>query len=352
MGQSNWMGACALLTLAVVAAQSRGQEPADGPFDEVEGLAPDANVAGPPRSQATLRIEWALHQPLREPLQFPQTPLNTIMRLLSEQYEIPIVFDTAALDAVAVSPEMEVDVNIANVTLKSALELMLRQIEGGLTYVVDHEVLMITTEDEANQRLEVRVYRVDDLVGEAGPDEARSFDDERFDQLLDIIISTVETDSWADNRTGEGEIRRFAPAMFVVSQTHRVHDQIGALLAEMRAVKSEIDAASPGEATAKRPVSRGIRITSGDFTRTPDARATVRKALVRATRWDPAAAGLSDEEAVLEVLPNRVIVRHVPAVVRDVERTLAAWGAAADNRRVAPRPETSRGLQRGRRGGF
>ena len=73
------------------------------------------------------------------------------------------MFDTAALEAVAASPDVEVTINISNVTLRSALELMLKEVED-LTYIVDNEVLLITTEEEADTRLQVKVYPVADLV--------------------------------------------------------------------------------------------------------------------------------------------------------------------------------------------
>ena len=80
------------------------------------------------------------------------------MRIISEDYELPVVIDTAALDAVASSPDVEISISIGNVTLRSALELMLKSVgDGDLTYIVDNEVLMITTHEEAEKRLEVVV---------------------------------------------------------------------------------------------------------------------------------------------------------------------------------------------------
>src|SRR5690606_30199112 len=64
--------------------------------------------------EAERRIYSALRQPLRSPLEFVETPLSQITTILAEDYEIPIQFDTTALDAVAASPETEVSINIAN----------------------------------------------------------------------------------------------------------------------------------------------------------------------------------------------------------------------------------------------
>ncbi|WP_428308657.1 VWA domain-containing protein [Lacipirellula sp.] len=114
--------------------------------------------------EAERRIYSALRQPLRAPISEVEAPLNQILQVLGEDYDIPIIFDTAALDAVAASPETEVSIEIANVTLKSALELILKNAGEDLTYIVDKEVLLITTQEEAEKRLQVRVYPVADLV--------------------------------------------------------------------------------------------------------------------------------------------------------------------------------------------
>ncbi len=341
MGQRIWVGACALVGACYLAGRLIAQEPGGDPFGEA--TSPSEQSASP--SSAEDQIEEALNQRLRSPWDFPETPLNTIMRVISEEYQIPIVFDTKAIEAVGLSPETEVNISIANVSLRSALALMLKNVED-LTSIIDNEVLLITTEDEAETRLEVRVYRVDDLVCEVAADGARDIDNDRFESLHDIIIDQVAYDSWAENGTGEGELSNFVPGMFVVTQTRRVHDQIGRVLAEMRAVKAEIESSSPGGTTAHRAVTRGFRIVSDDFTSTPESRAAIRDGLRRSTDWDGASAGLDEDDVFLEVLPHRVLVRHLPAVVRDVERVLKQWGAAPVDETGAQTPRPGMGFSR------
>jgi hypothetical protein len=113
--------------------------------------------------EAESRIYSALREPLRSPLDFVETPLSTVMTAISEEYDIPIQFDTTALEAVAQSPETEVSITIGNVTLRSALEILLKNV-ADVTYIVDNEVMLITTEDEAQTHLQVKVYPVADLV--------------------------------------------------------------------------------------------------------------------------------------------------------------------------------------------
>lgn len=56
-----------------------------------------------------------------------------------------------------------------------------------------------------------------------------------FDSLIDLIVSTVEHESWMENGTGDGEIQPFPTNLsLVISQTQRVHEQIADLLEQLR----------------------------------------------------------------------------------------------------------------------
>jgi general secretion pathway protein D len=69
-------------------------------------------------------------------------------------------------------------------------------------------------------------------IGPGGLGGAASAD---FDSLIDLIVSTVEHDSWMENGTGEGEIQPFPTNLsLVISQTQRVHEQIADLLEQLR----------------------------------------------------------------------------------------------------------------------
>ncbi|MEX2169603.1 MAG: hypothetical protein WD851_09845 [Pirellulales bacterium] len=56
-----------------------------------------------------------------------------------------------------------------------------------------------------------------------------------FDSLIDLIISTVASDTWAENGGGEAEIRPFPTNLsLVISQTQAVHEEIADLLEQLR----------------------------------------------------------------------------------------------------------------------
>jgi hypothetical protein len=308
MGQSKWGLICAL-SCCWVAGRLDAQEASD------EQRAPRS---------AEERIELQLKQPLQTPLEFVETPLNNLMQVIAEEYDIPVQFDNAALEAVAQSPETEVTVSVGDVSLRSALDLIFRGTED-LTYIVDNEVLLITTEDEANMRLEVRVYRVDDLLV---PDPGIGIlaGDADYDSLVDLIVANVERQSWSENGTGQGEIRPFAPGMLVVSQTRRVHEQIDSLLAEIRSTKEAVLADTSDQ--ADKLVTRGIAIDA-ETARTPAAQNTIREMLMKSADWQSSSQDL-EEDVLLSVLPNRVLVRHKASVVRKVSAAIRQMSLAAD----------------------
>jgi hypothetical protein len=178
-------------------------------------------------SPAVAKIEEALRAPLRsEGLTFIEVPLEKVVALLQEEYGISVQLDHAALDEIGLGPEEPVTVNIRNMSLESALRLMLRQL--GLTYLIEHEVLMITSPEEAESELKVCVYDIRDLVEADQPKAMQA--------LVDAIVSCAASDRWA-SQGGNGEIRPVPPNLLVISQTPGVHAEIRGLLAAIRKLR-------------------------------------------------------------------------------------------------------------------
>src|SRR4029079_4123995 len=113
--------------------------------------------------EAEQKIDKALRSPLHtNGLDFVETPLKDVVEQMATDYGIPIQLDKTALDEVGVNEDQPVNVNLHNVSLRSALRLMLKNLQ--LTYIIQDEVLMITTPDAAQKNLVVKVYPVADLV--------------------------------------------------------------------------------------------------------------------------------------------------------------------------------------------
>ena len=69
----------------------------------------------------------------------------------------------------------------------------------------------------------------------AGPGGMGGAANADFDSLIDLIVSTVSTDTWAENGGGTAEIRPFPTNLsLVISQTQAVHEEIADLLQQLR----------------------------------------------------------------------------------------------------------------------
>ena len=95
-------------------------------------------------------------------LEFNETPLADVVGYLKDLHEIEIQLDTRALDGVGIGSDTPITRELRGVSLRSALRLMLKDLD--LTYVVKDEVLQITTPEEAEANLVTKVYPVGDLV--------------------------------------------------------------------------------------------------------------------------------------------------------------------------------------------
>jgi RNA polymerase sigma factor (sigma-70 family) len=177
------------------------------------------------RSDAERKIVAALQKPLREPMDFVEQPLRDVAAILSETYDIPILFDIPALDAVAASPDVEVTFTISNVPLRSALRLLLRQSGAeALTYIIRDDVLMITTQEESETWLETHIYDVTD---------AMSVFDVNVEEMIKVIPETVSRESWSVNGTGEGTIEPLGERHLAISQSQAIHEEIARFLQQI-----------------------------------------------------------------------------------------------------------------------
>jgi hypothetical protein len=119
-------------------------------------------------SKSEQRISDALDQPVDFSIE-PQ-PLRDALEFISQRYGIPIMIDDKALeDATIDAGSAEVKINVPNVKLRNLLKLMLEQLPEPLTYVIEDEVMKITTIEKANEKLAIRMYPVGDVI--LGPNE-------------------------------------------------------------------------------------------------------------------------------------------------------------------------------------
>lgn len=93
---------------------------------------------------------------------FPDIPLSEVMTYFAELHNITILINSEDLGDDGLTPEEPVNVSLTGIKLKSALNIILKPI--GLTYVIEDEVMKITTILKADEIYSTRVYPVADLV--------------------------------------------------------------------------------------------------------------------------------------------------------------------------------------------
>ncbi len=94
--------------------------------------------------------------------EFVDTPLADAIAYISQLHNITILMDDVALTDVGVATDEPINLVLTGVRLRSGMKIMLEGL--GLTWVVEDEVMKITTIEAAEEKLQTRVYPVGDLV--------------------------------------------------------------------------------------------------------------------------------------------------------------------------------------------
>jgi hypothetical protein len=318
-------------------------QPAQG---QAEAATPAADndfcqCIGEGDSPAVAKIEAALRGQLKSAgLDFTETSLEEVVGFIQETYNIPVQLDTPALEEEGIDPQEPVTVSLHGISLRSALRLLLKNLN--LTYIIQDEVLMITSPTNAEAQLLTCVYDVRDLVAGAndvgGPDA-----------LIDAIISSICNDTWAENGGGEAVIEFLKPGMLVISQTRAVHEEIRALLETIRNVQKQSTPAAAAEKSAaaaadpNQLTTRAYILSIGQPFAPAELQSQIKELITTAIPNEKWEGRLSTGEPVLlAVLPDRIVLRHTSSVHEKVESLLGDSG-------VASPPATGMG---GRGGGF
>ena len=207
------------------------------------------------------------------------TPARLALEIWSQQTQIPLVVNWAALEAAGFDLNQSLNLTVRRVPAEVALKLLINQMnaeafeDDRLLIETTEYFVRIMTRDEALRRSVTKMYFIGDLLMDvpdfAGPEfdinQALSntnsggsnqgggggqgqglFDDDddqddtpqlsaeqKAEQIADLIRDTIEPEIWRENG-GEYASIRYIRGMLVVRAPQFVHEQIGIPAAEPR----------------------------------------------------------------------------------------------------------------------
>ncbi|HEY4312595.1 MAG TPA: hypothetical protein VGN12_24310 [Pirellulales bacterium] len=240
---SRWIAFIVTAFLVVAVQQADGE---DTPIPAQSAVAETA---------PTVDFEAILRRPVK--VEFADTPLSDVADFFAAKFDINVQLDTKGLADSAVDSAAPVTISLRKpISFASALRLILNDFD--LTFVVQNEVLKITSNEIAGEFLTTEVYFVGDLVKTVWPKTPQ------FYGLMNTISSTIQPDSW-DDSGGPGSMEPFHNEFLVIAQTQAVHEELEKLLRDARAqIKAHSTGTEPLGPNEMRPLIYWVPAGSGE----------------------------------------------------------------------------------------
>lgn len=212
-----WIGICA-------ATFAQGDVVFDEGFDPLEKARGASN-------ERIKEIEAILAKKVH--VAFHEIPLEEVVDFLHDKYGAPILIDQPSLDLLGIGEDAPITFNADGVRMDNYLRAMLRPLD--LTYGIRNGFIYITAPEEISAALSVRIYDVSRIISPRNNQDvvyADSLPSYEYNDLLDIIMSTVEPDMW-EQLGGPGTLQTFSRGdvrLLIVSQTDENQKTIAHLL--------------------------------------------------------------------------------------------------------------------------
>lgn len=175
-------------------------------------------------SPLQLATEAKIRQELDEPtiVEFIDTPLIDVLKYLDDYHAIEIEIDQDALDLEGVDSGTPITRNLSNISLRSVLSHILSGLN--LTYLVEDEVLLITSTDMARTHLRTVVYPVGDLI------TANDDPQQKGESLITVLKALVSPCGSAE----PNGVFALLGNHLIVQQPEAAHEEIQRILDALR----------------------------------------------------------------------------------------------------------------------
>lgn len=301
-----------LLTSMRKLRQQRTKDPSD--------LSPIRIAESPAEAQSRADIDAALRASIS--LAYQDVPLSAVVESLARQVNVPIRLDRVGLADAAINPHTSVTFRRETTSFRSALTAMLEANQPALTFVIDHEILLITTHDEASLPRNVVLYPVWDLLQHANTAESDGLDRWDVDLLIETI-SQIAADSWNDVG-GEGFISfAFGVDALAIGQTDTIHTKIQRLLDDLRRVSMRIRGAEgPAPRVASQPADEYVTVVFRLWQPYKKEAVVMEEDVVKLLQEMIEPESWEDDEVFVRTLPSRLIIRQKRPVLRQIHAAL------------------------------
>lgn len=161
---------------------------------------------------------------------YSKNTFEEVLEHLRKVTKVDIAVDKRALEEVGAGYESTVTVK-----MKSSVRTILRRVlaDMNLAYVVKDEAIQITSKERASKMTTARTYYLGDLAAvvdtSVPPFLSRIAAQQNINNIVNLITSTVEPDSWKVNNPEASGVIAFDPITMslVVKQTAEVHYKLG-----------------------------------------------------------------------------------------------------------------------------
>jgi hypothetical protein len=245
------------------------------------------------KNSAEDQIEESLAKPIS--INFSEMPLEDALGFLREEHHLDLWIDRLALQAAEIALDEAVTLQLSGVRLESILNLLLEPRD--LDWLIQDEVLKITTRTRAAALAEPRTFRIQSLLD----------DGHTVDELIEVIVKCVDPDSWAE-AGGAGTISH-SGGVLICRQSQRVQIAIAVLLMELEDLAEQ---QREEQQTAAPVITLEVYHTL-DYPAEELAKAL--KALVVPDSW-------TREGIDLRTVKGALLIRQTPPVHREIQSVI------------------------------
>ncbi len=260
-------------------------------------------------------------------MSFKDASLADVAKTFAKEYGLPLEFDRRELSDSGIDPtKVQVGLTASGITLRSALDLLLREPE--LSWIVEDDELRITSRDAVQSSLKTRVYPVPDLHDMA---------DVSGDELIDLVTNTILPDQWSD-AGGPGNLEYDARSRSLVCWQHReAHEALEDLLTDLRRTEPKVSAEGASLGDDEVTVCQYVIDREGaPRAKIIEAAATLVRELIAAD-----SSRAKDTPFYLRTSADGFAVRHTGKVQREIQQLLVNLNVAAPRQAnpAAPPPD-------------